>query len=375
MIQVDFIKKEFKSGSYTYITIKSLLRIKKMFLLKNKTLIACEKQINGLFKEINADSEEEKEKFILACVKLTKECDKQEITFLYENIKNIIDPVKPIPNYMMNLNKNPNHEIYLRGRMSKNPYSINELGPTMRDALEKVCLEHEMSHATELIEMIVANNIIVPDVPSHLVYEKIWYPYVYKQRNPDEYEVPPIDQVDNSYKIPMDVMYRLAGVDGEASENRVESLQDDDELAKDPEKKYALAKTLCQPLDEKDESGLSILLNDFRKIHSLKRDSNLLSSILPLLTVALKIKSNVKEVVRIHGADVLVDKLFTFLSENVDEDQQTLLDQVISSLEIIVVEGSKLILEEDMQVNTDKKEDDKTTLRNVSTLLENITNA
>lgn len=35
-----------------------------------------------------------------------------------------------------------------------------------------------MSHATELIEMLVANCIVVPDLPAHLVYEKVWYPHV-----------------------------------------------------------------------------------------------------------------------------------------------------------------------------------------------------
>lgn len=73
MIQVDFIKKEFKSGTYTYATIKSFLNIKKLFLLKNKALIDCEHKINKMFKEMNADSDEEKEKFILACLKLTEE--------------------------------------------------------------------------------------------------------------------------------------------------------------------------------------------------------------------------------------------------------------------------------------------------------------
>lgn len=375
MIQVDFIKKEFKSGTYTYATIKSFLNIKKLFLLKNKTLIDCENKINKMFKEMNADSDEEKEKFILACLKLTEECDKQEITFLYENIKNIIDPVKPIPNYQMNLNKNPNHEIYLRGRMSKNPYCIKDLGNSMRSVLEKICLEHEMTHATDLIEMLVANNIIVPDLPAHLVYEKVWYPYVYKQRNPDEYEVPPIDTVDSSYKIPMEVIYRLTGVDGEASENRVENLQDDDELAKDPEKKYALAKTLSHKLDKSDKTGLSIMLNDFKKVESIKRDSYLLTNVLQMLTIALKLKDNIKEVIQINGADILVDKLFTFLSEDINEEQQQLLNQVIASLEAIVVEGSKLALEEDMEVDTEKKEDSTSTLKNVSILLEKIINA
>mmetsp|Transcript_41890 Transcript_41890/g.48455 ORF Transcript_41890/g.48455 Transcript_41890/m.48455 type:complete len:269 (+) Transcript_41890:794-1600(+) len=138
MIQVDFIKKEFKSGTYTYATIKSLLSIRKLFLLKNKTLINCENKINKMFKEINSDSDEEKHNFILACIRLTEECDKQEVAFLYEHIKNIIDPVKHIPNYQLNLIKNPNHEIYLRGRMSKNPYSLKDLGASMRDVLDKI---------------------------------------------------------------------------------------------------------------------------------------------------------------------------------------------------------------------------------------------
>ena len=76
MIQVDFIQKEFKNGSYAYATIKSLLNIRKLFLLRNKTLINCENQINEMFEQIFSDSEEEKEKFIMACIKLTQECVK-----------------------------------------------------------------------------------------------------------------------------------------------------------------------------------------------------------------------------------------------------------------------------------------------------------
>ena len=160
MIQVDFIKKEFKNGSYTYATIKSLLNIRKLFLLRNKTLINCENQINEMYKQISSDSEEEKEKFIMACIKLTQECDKQEVTFLYEHIKNIIDPVKPIPEYFMNLQKLSSHDIYLRGKMTKNPYSSKDMENDTRNMLNKICLEHEMAHATELIEMTMCGNIV-----------------------------------------------------------------------------------------------------------------------------------------------------------------------------------------------------------------------
>ena len=128
----------------------------------------------------------------------------------------------------------------------------------------------------------------------------------------------------------MEIVYRLAGVDGEATENRVEDIQDEDELANDPERKYALVKTLAIKFDGGNKSGLKLLLNDFSKIHSVKRDGYLLTSILTMLDLALKIKDNITEIVKLNGADVLVQKLFTFLSEDLNDDQQKQLDIVIS---------------------------------------------
>lgn len=68
LFNIDFIKKEFKSGTFTYVTIKSFLKIKKLFLLKNKTLITCEKKIKEMFDSMNADSEDEKIEFIYQCM-------------------------------------------------------------------------------------------------------------------------------------------------------------------------------------------------------------------------------------------------------------------------------------------------------------------
>ena len=163
-----------------------------------------------------------------------------------------------------------------------------------------------------------------------MLYEKYWYPYKYKERNPDEDEIPPIETVDSSYITPMEIIYRLAGVDGEATENRIESIQDEDEATKDPERKYALAKTLKIKFDNDYKSGLKLLLNDFKKIDSAKSDSYMLSSILTMLELALRIKDNITEIVKLNGADVLVEKLFTFLSEDLSDDQQKQIDCVIS---------------------------------------------
>ena len=75
------------------------------------------------------------------------------------------------------------------------------------------------------------------------------------------------------------------------------------------EKKYALAKTLSHILLN-GQSGLSILFREFSNIESVKKNAHLLSRYLPILKLTLKIIDNLKEIIRINGADILVEKLF-----------------------------------------------------------------
>ena len=48
----------------------SYLKIRKLNLTKNKTISNCEVDIEKLFKELHSEKDEEKEKFILECVKI-----------------------------------------------------------------------------------------------------------------------------------------------------------------------------------------------------------------------------------------------------------------------------------------------------------------
>jgi E3 ubiquitin-protein ligase UBR4 len=77
-----------------------------------------------MFKELHSQREEERENFILECIKFIEsgECDNQEMRFLFEEICKVIDPVKPEPEYLLNLTKAQSQEFYFRGKMSKNPY-------------------------------------------------------------------------------------------------------------------------------------------------------------------------------------------------------------------------------------------------------------
>jgi len=182
-----------------------------------------------MFKQLHSDKKEDKEAFIQQCMAVAtdEECDDQELRFLFEEVCKVIAPEKPEPNYQLNLNKAPSQEFYIRGKMNKNPYSSKQLGKTMADVRSKICKEIEVDE--ELIELIVANQIIGMEVPIKLAYEKVWWPYLCRQRNPDDYQIPSIEEASPSQLGPMSVTYRLAGIDGEATEDRVESLAEDDE--------------------------------------------------------------------------------------------------------------------------------------------------
>lgn len=62
-----------------------------------------------MFRELHSEKEDDKSSFILECIKIIEsgECDIQEIRFLFEEICKVIDPIKPDPEYFLNLNKAP----------------------------------------------------------------------------------------------------------------------------------------------------------------------------------------------------------------------------------------------------------------------------
>lgn len=223
-----------------FIVIKSFLKIRKLNLSKNKIVQNCESEIEKMFKELHSEKEEEKEQFILECMMIIEsgQCDFQEQRFLFEEICRVISPVKPDPVYFMNLNKAQTQEFFIRGKMSKNPYQSKLMGKTIGELREKICKELELAEP-ELIELLVANKIVATNLSIKSVYEQVWWPHLCRQRNPDEYDIPNIEEADKSLLSAMNVTYRLAGIDGEATEDRVEQLNEgEEEEGQQAEKKF-----------------------------------------------------------------------------------------------------------------------------------------
>jgi len=211
------------------IVLKTLLKLKKLTLVKNKQITNCEDQINGIFKKLHSENDADKSNFIKECLGLIEsgDCDLQEARYVFEDICKMIVPAKPEYEYYLHLQKARSNEEFIPGRITKNPHSSKSFGgKTMGDVRLKICRDCDIGEP-EMLELLVAGKIVTMNLPINAVYEQVWWPSQYKAKHPDSYEVPPIEQgmkEDRSLINSMVIIFRLAGMDGEATEDRVESL-------------------------------------------------------------------------------------------------------------------------------------------------------
>lgn len=85
--------------------------------------------------------------------------------------------MKPEPVYLLILNKAHTQEEFIRGSMTRNPYSSVDVGPLMRDVKNKICNQLDLIGLLEDdygMELLVAGNIISLDLSISQVYEQVW---------------------------------------------------------------------------------------------------------------------------------------------------------------------------------------------------------
>lgn len=213
----------------------------------------------------------------------------------------------------------------------------------MADVRLKICKELELAEP-ELVELLVAGKIVGIDLTIKQVYEQVFWPALCKQRDPERYDTPSIEEAPKSELAPMNVTFRLMGIDGEATEDRVESLTDGSEAeqsAQSIEKKYGITSVLTRTFTSKSDSqttnGVSVLLNLLETFGPLQRQRYLAEWLFKLMGYAIKIKSNRKEFVRNkQTTGLLAQRLF----ESVIEGQKgvALFDIILSIFESIVIE-------------------------------------
>ena len=256
------------------------------------------------------------------CIKalLKRQDDQLAQTFLVQQIIRIIAPTKPAPLYYLRLEKAMTQEEYIRGNIEKNPYSSNEIGPLMADVRRRICKDLELSDP-DILELLVVNQIISPNLKISDVYKHIQWPAI--KNNNSKYSGRNLNDLSPEETPQMIVVFRLAGLDGEATEDIVDTLPDTDEKNEDPEEKYKITAILGS-----DQDGTSVIKYTLQLLSS-NICQDLRDHLLNLLFFACQISSNRAILCQLGGVAVF----FTMLKSSLSSIQQ-----LLKILELLVID-------------------------------------
>lgn len=110
----------------------------------------------------------------------------------------------------------------------------------------------------------------------------------------------------------MVVVYRLAGLDGEATEDIVDDLPDANATQLDPEEEFRVAAPLSV------NGGLVAMLRVLKALRDFDRERDLAAVLLRLLGACAKLRVNRRALVRLHAADTALRQLRRALTVNTE---------------------------------------------------------
>ncbi|GLJ18302.1 hypothetical protein SUGI_0323850 [Cryptomeria japonica] len=311
-LEVPNIRSRFMRDRFLSQILEALLVTRGLIVQKTKLISDCNRLLRELLDCLLNESDENKRHFIWACISgLQIHCQERKgrtILFILEQLCNIICPSKPEPVYLLILSKAHTQEEFIRGSMTKNPYSSAEIGPLMRDVKNKICHQLDLLGLLEDdygMELLVAGNIISLDLSIAQVYEQVWR----KTHNQATNSVAGSGVLSVSGAAtsrdcpPMTVTYRLQGLDGEATEPMIKELEEDREISQDPEIEFAIAGAV------REHGGLDIILNMVQHLRDdeLKSNQEELALVLKLLMYCCKIRDNRQALLRLGALALLLE--------------------------------------------------------------------
>jgi E3 ubiquitin-protein ligase UBR4 len=176
------IKNKFK-GRLIATVLNSYLSLKTLFYLRTQPVEEAQEKLLATLEQLTSGTEAETPQFMAICIDTVNNFGLNDLAtpvFLFERLCNIIYPEEVVDNkeFLLVLEKNPNQEDYLQGRMLGNPYSSAEpsLGPLMRNVKNKICTDCELVALLEDdngMELLVNNKIISLDLPVRDVFKKV----------------------------------------------------------------------------------------------------------------------------------------------------------------------------------------------------------
>ncbi|GMI69029.1 BIG, LOW PHOSPHATE-RESISTANT ROOT 1, DARK OVER-EXPRESSION OF CAB 1, TRANSPORT INHIBITOR RESPONSE 3 [Hibiscus trionum] len=310
-LEVPNIRSRFMRDNLLTEVLEALIVIHGLIVQKTKLISDCNRLLKDLLDSLLLESSENKRQFIRACIcglQIHGEEKKgRTCLFILEQLCNLICPSKPEAVYLLVLNKAHTQEEYIRGSMTKNPYSSAEIGPLMRDVKDKICHQLDLIGLLEddySMELLVAGNIISLDLSIAQVYEHVW-----KKSNSQSSNSMSNSQLLSSGAVtssrecsPMIVTYRLQGLDGEATEPMIKELEEDREESQDPEVEFAIAGAV------REYDGLEILLPMIQRLRDdFKSNQEQLVAVLNLLMHCCKIRENRRALLRLGALGLLLE--------------------------------------------------------------------
>ena len=328
------IKNKFK-GRLIATVLNSYLSLKKLVYQRTKLVDEAQEKLLNSLEQMTSGTEAETRKFMSICIDTVNNFDIDDLVtpvFIFERLCNIIYPEEIVDNkeFLLILEKDPNQEDYLQGRMLGNPYSSNEpgLGPLMRNVKNKICTDCELIALLEDdngMELLVNNKIISLDLAVKDVFKKVWLSEVLSEHEP------------------MRVVYRMTGLSGDATEDIIDNLDGKgNDQAKDAEDTYRMANELAT------NGAIGVMLERLAAItqQNFTFGKPLLSVLLKLFDYALKTAANRALIIKpeMKAITSMLQTLNMMLKIEQAEPNKigvSLAEQLLNIMECVLSEASK----------------------------------
>jgi hypothetical protein len=296
LLEVPDIRRRFKTTPGLLAgMLDNLLHVQSLIVQKTKLMDDCAQLLMATFTSLSSESEDDKRRFCMACVEaLDSHRQGRTPVFLVQQLTDLMCPAKALPNYLLILTKSPSQEEYIRGSMTKNPYSSSEIGLVMRDVKRKICQHLDMPALMDDengMELLVRGQIVNLSLPIHLVYEQLWRPALF--------DYSPA----SAANVPMEIVFRLQGLDGEATEALIDSLPDTTAAEGDPEVEAAMTALMSET------KGLAVLLMRLGELDELEARAELEPLLLNLLSSCCRLRVNRRAALSMGAVDMLLSRI------------------------------------------------------------------
>jgi E3 ubiquitin-protein ligase UBR4 len=316
LLEIPEIIATFKEKeSHIAAILSSFLSLRTIIVQKTSLTTECCDMLRVLTDKLQ-ETEKDKQLFITSCIDaLRTRTDNYTAIFVFERLCNMIVPYKEPPSYLVNLDKHRAQEYFFQGNMRSNPYESKQIGTKMADIATKILKDMDICSDFAL-ELLVRNKIINMNLDIDKVYEQVW------RQNPDD-------------STPMDVIFRFQGVDGEATEDVVDTLDVDNEDA-NLDEKCKITSVVSK------RGGLELILDYLKAITDIQADKLLVKYILQFLLYSTKVKRNRRKLLVIDAVELLLKKCKFVFSNS---DSADLAEMILLIIKPIVEEATKMSYE------------------------------